>query len=78
MDTEGRHRTEREANFTASKHLAKFNWFVATCAANYRISITAQRPVMFLTSLCPLTDSQIDLLLAAHMPTELQWHISLQ
>lgn len=49
LDTEGR--TEGEVNFTASKHLAKFNWFVATCAANYRISITAQRPVIILTSL---------------------------
>lgn len=50
LDTEGRQRAEGEVNFTAPKHLAKFNWFVATCAANYRISITTQRPVMILSS----------------------------
>lgn len=79
LDTEGRQRAEGEVNFTASKHLAKFNWFVATCAANYRISITTQRPVMTLTSLCQWSETQIDLLLAAHVPPELQWlwlHIS--
>lgn len=79
LDTEGRQRAEGEVNFTASKHLAKFNWFVATCAANYRISITTQRPVMTLTSLCQWSETQIDLLLAAHVPSELQWlwqHIS--
>lgn len=72
LDTEGRQRAEGEVNFTAPKHLAKFNWFVATCAANYRISITTQRPVMILTSLCQWSETQIDLLLAAHVPTELQ------
>lgn len=79
LDTEGRQRAEGEVNFTAPKHLAKFNWFVATCAANYRISITTRRPVMTLTSLCQWSETQIDLLLAAHVPTELQWlwqHIS--
>lgn len=71
LDTEGGCKTEGEVNFTASKHLAKFNWLAATCAAaNYRISITAQRPVMVLTSLCQRSDSQIDSLLAAH--SELQ------
>lgn len=74
QDTEGRQRAEGEVNFTAPKHLAKFNWFVATCTANYRISITTQRPVMILTSLCQQSETQIDLLLAAHVPTELQWH----
>lgn len=73
LDTEGRQRAEGEVNFTAPKHLAKFNWFVATCAANYRISITTQRPVMILTSHCQWSETQIDLLLAAHMPTELHW-----
>lgn len=73
LDTEGRQRAEGEVNFTAPKHLAKFNWFVATCAANYRISITTQRPVMILTSLCQWSETQIDLLLAAHVPNELQW-----
>lgn len=34
LDTEGRQRAEGEVNFTAPKHLAKFNWLVATCAAN--------------------------------------------
>lgn len=70
LDTEGRQRAAGEVNFTAPKHLAKFNWFVATCAAKYRISITTQRPVMVLTSLCQRSETQIDLLLAAHVPTE--------
>lgn len=72
LDTEGRQRAEGEANFTAPKHLAKFNWFAATCAANYRISITTHQPVMLLTSLCQWSETQIDLLLAAHVSTELQ------
>lgn len=73
LDTEGRQRAGGEVNFTAPKHLAKFNWFVATCTANYRISITTQRPVMILTSLCQWSETQIDLLLSAHVPNELQW-----
>lgn len=56
QDTEGRQRAGGEVNFTAPKHLAKFNWFVATCTANYRISITTPRPMMILTSLCQRSD----------------------
>lgn len=76
LDTEGRQRAEGEVNFTASKHLAKFNWFVATCAANKRISITTQRPVMILTSLRQWSDTQIDLLLAALSSSGSDGHIT--